>query len=56
MIDTTAWMIAGYGTATVLYVSYVLTLWTRARRVRDVIMRARGDLSATPSDPLPRAQ
>lgn len=56
MIDTTAWMIAGYSTATVIYVGYVLTLWSRARRVRDVIMRGRADPSGTASDPLPGAQ
>ena len=35
MIDSTRWMVAGYSVATVIYVGYVVTLWVRARRVRD---------------------
>ena len=33
MIDSTGTFIAGYVVATVIYVTYVVTLWRRAKRV-----------------------
>lgn len=34
MIDTKPFMIAAYCVATVIYVAYLASLWTRARRLR----------------------
>jgi hypothetical protein len=35
MIDTSGSFIAGYTVATLVYVVYMVTLWRRARRVRE---------------------
>jgi hypothetical protein len=34
MIDTTGTYHAGYAVATIVYVGYMITLWSRARRLR----------------------
>jgi hypothetical protein len=34
MIETHAYMVAGYVAATVIYLAYIATLWIRARRLR----------------------
>jgi hypothetical protein len=42
MIDTTSHMTAAYVVASVIYIAYSLSLWTRARRYRRQI-EGKGD-------------
>jgi hypothetical protein len=40
MIDTTRHMIAAYVAATVIYVLYTFSLWSRAKKYKDAIREA----------------
>ncbi len=41
MIDTVAWAIAGYTVASVIFVAYLVSLWTRGRRADERLAAAR---------------